>query len=237
MGNAMSNTSGVPITQTSDLSEGMAVRRRLPGGGGEVNLREVRQDRSLASPILTFGRDREVRARRVGLIFPDTLSFDAWRQIGSQIFLVADSSAWWVGDWLAHGEVTFGDRYSQAIANTSLDYQTLRNYAWVARKFPISRRRDKLSFGHHAEVAALTDDGQDMWLARAERLSWSRNELRRRLRAAQLANRSLPSRGPQTKELKIDVSVERHECWRVAAERVNCDIADWIIGTLDRAAL
>ena len=41
-----------------------------------------------------------------------------------------------------------------------LDYQTLRNYAWVARRFAMSRRRDTLSFGHHAEVPALPEPEQ-----------------------------------------------------------------------------
>ncbi len=32
--------------------------------------------------------------------------------------------------------------------------------AWVARRFPVSRRRDTVSFQHHAEVAALPEPEQ-----------------------------------------------------------------------------
>src|SRR5262245_11948880 len=131
--------------------------------------------------ILSLGADRGAQAQRSGLLLPHGLSFDVWRQIGSQIFLVTNSCAWWVGDWLAYGEDSFGDRYKQVIEETSLDYQTLRNYTWVAKSFTMSRRRDSLSFGHHAEVAALTEVEQDEWLTRAERFMWSRNELRRRV--------------------------------------------------------
>jgi hypothetical protein len=46
----------------------------------------------------------------------------------------------------------------------------------------LSRRRDKLSFGHHAEVAALSDPEQNYWLRKAEEESWSRNRLRREVR-------------------------------------------------------
>jgi hypothetical protein len=43
------------------------------------------------------------------------------------------------------------------IVATGLDYQTLRNYAAVARRFELSRRRDNLSFHHHAELCALSE--------------------------------------------------------------------------------
>lgn len=36
-----------------------------------------------------------------------------------QIAVVADCSAWWRGDWLVHGEKTYGDRYKQVIKGTS----------------------------------------------------------------------------------------------------------------------
>jgi hypothetical protein len=189
--------------------------------------------------ILDFGEDRaDVQARRSGLSLPDGMSFDSWRELGCRVALVANCSAWWLGDWLIYGEQAYGDRYKQAISDTSLSYQTLRNYAWVARTFPVSRRRDKLSFGHHVEVAALPDEDQDAWLARAEQLNWSCNRLRRALQAAKLANcRASGDEGTdQTRALKIDVPAERHDRWQSAAGQRSCSVADWIITTLDRAA-
>jgi len=180
------------------------------------------------------------RATCSGLILPVQMSFDAWHELGHRVFRIADCSSWWIGDWLVYGEREYGShRYERAIRDLSLDYQTLRNYAWVARKFPLSRRRDSLSLGHHAEVAALAEAEQDIWLMRAERLGWSRNELRRRLRAERQAargaapgNESTPSR-----VWKIEVASERHDHWQAAAERSNCVLTDWIIATLDRAAV
>jgi hypothetical protein len=101
-----------------------------------------------------------------------------------QIHLIGDSSQWWLADWLVYGQARFPDRYKQAVAETLLEYRTLRNYAVVARRVDMSRRRDKLSFQHHAEVAALPEPDQDLWLNRAERLGWSLSELRRQLRNA-----------------------------------------------------
>jgi hypothetical protein len=48
-----------------------------------------------------------------------------------------------------------------------VEYQTCRNLAWVAGEVELSRRRDNLSFSHHAEIADLPPAKQDKWLARA----------------------------------------------------------------------
>lgn len=42
-------------------------------------------------------------------------------------------------------------------------------------------RRDTLSFGHHAEAAALPGPEQDFWLRKAADQDWSRNHLRREI--------------------------------------------------------
>ena len=89
---------------------------------------------------------------RMGLEFPRQLPFEAWLVVGSQLAAAA-SSAWCLGDWLAYGQAACAGRYRDAVELTGLDYQTLRNYAWVAGRFELSRRRDTLSFGHHAGVA------------------------------------------------------------------------------------
>ncbi len=179
-----------------------------------------------------------VRARANGLLLSSELSFDMWRRVGSHVLLATESLAWWAGDWLLFGQDSFGDRYQEAIVQTSLCYQTLRNYAWVAKKFPLSRRRDKLSLAHHCEVAALTEAEQDTWLARAERFGWSRNELRRRLRAAarQAVRRTVPARPTLTRLVKLEISIQQHDRWRAAATQLNRAVDDWIVETLDQAA-
>lgn len=209
-----------------------------PGDDPGSARRAVSEDSLTLKSLLDFGEEPGVRVRHNKLFLPDGMLFDSWRELGSNVLLIANCSAWWIGDWLVYGEQAYGDRYEQGITDTSLGYQTLRNYAWVVRKFPVSRRRDTLSFGHHAEVAALPDDEQDAWLARAEQLNWSRNRLRQGLRAAQLANRQGASceRSVNTRALKIDVPTERHDHWQSAAERTGRSVADWIIATLDRAA-
>ena len=124
--------------------------------------------RPVADRPATAGSGERVLVSRRGLELRRGLPFERWLGIGRQLSAVSTSAAWCLGDWLAFGERAYAGRYRQAVEQTSLDYQTLRNYAWVARQFVISRRRDMLSFGHHAEVAALAEAEQD-FLARQGR--------------------------------------------------------------------
>lgn len=187
-------------------------------------------ERALAHPA-SPGR---IMVTRVGLEFPATLEFGTWEQAGVKIARIADSSAWCLGDWLIYGQHVYTDRYRHAVAMAGLDYQTLRNYAWVARRFELSRRRERLSFQHHAEVAALPAAEQDRWLDRAEQGRWSRNELRRNIRAdrrpecAEIERPALP---------RLSLAAEQVALWQQAAERRSQGLADWIMATLDSGAL
>jgi hypothetical protein len=175
-------------------------------------------------------RRRAVRSTTTGARFDPLLTFEAWRDLGAKLGLYSNATAWWIGDWLAFGQVKYGRRYKEAISATGLDYQTLRNYAVVARRFEMSRRRDDLTFQHHAELAALSDDAQEYWLERAADGRWSRNELRRQLRAA-------AGRAPVTAAtLRLDVAHAQVDHWKQAAVRTQCRFEAWIVRVLDQAA-
>ncbi|WP_043678207.1 LmbU family transcriptional regulator [Streptomyces xylophagus] len=125
-----------------------------------------------------------VQFHKSGLSFTSRQSLNIWEQVGTGLLSFADSSTWWIADWLVYGESEFQDRYYEAIKRTSLSYQTLRNYTWVARNFPLARRRQNLSFSHHLEVVALDQPEQDYWLRKAEAMGWSRNKLRGEVRSS-----------------------------------------------------
>jgi hypothetical protein len=57
--------------------------------------------------------------------------------------------------------MNYGRRCKEAVALTGLDYQTLRNYTVVTRRFELSCRRDNLPFQYHAEDGSLSDYEQD----------------------------------------------------------------------------
>jgi hypothetical protein len=67
---------------------------------------------------------------------------------------------------------------------TGYDVQSLMNMSYVASRFDASRRRPGLSFSHHAELAALPPEDQELWLDRAEVGGLSVRALRAELRQA-----------------------------------------------------
>jgi hypothetical protein len=173
-------------------------------------------------------------ATNCGLRLRPGLALDDWVCAGRTILKVSSASAWWVGDWLVYGERTYGTRYKAALDLTHLDYKTLRNYAWVARRVRMSRRRDGLSFQHHAEVAALPEPQQDLWLARAQTLHWSRNELRR-----QIASAREPGHVGGVKRdvvLRLHVPADRERQWREAAQATEQPLDEWIARAADEMA-
>jgi hypothetical protein len=177
--------------------------------------------------------DRVALTKRTALSLPENLPLDSWKQIGEQIHVISDASAWWIGDWLRFGRDKYPDRYKRAIGETSLEYQTLRNYAWVAGRFDASRRRDRLSFQHHLEVAALPQDQQDLWLERAEQSGWSRNDLRAELRCY----RDDPAAQPlPMAAVQLRVPAERRQLWQDAAARAELELPEWMSAVLDLAA-
>ncbi|HEY3869739.1 MAG TPA: LmbU family transcriptional regulator [Actinocrinis sp.] len=192
------------------------------------------------------------------MIFPQNLSERSWERIGTSLRELTNSSAWWLADWLIFGEAAYGlRRYREAIERTGLDYQTLRNYAWVARRFEHHRRRDGLSFAHHAEVTCLSPPEQDYWLRRAEQQRWSRNELRRAVRASLAEQRrqtELPPGGgdpqevPQPAEsagpdkhwrkvttLTIELSAGQLDYYSKAAAEHGLPVEKWVTRVLDAA--
>jgi hypothetical protein len=180
------------------------------------------------------GLDPLASARRTELHLPANLALAGWRRVGQQIALLSSSSAWWLGDWLIYGQARFPDRYKQAVEETSLDYQTLRNYAWVARKFPVSRRRDTLSFQHHAAVASLPTAEQDLWLDRASAGRCSVAELRARLKAA--AAESTRGQKQARAVLQLSICGDRQQRWEAAARSQSQNLIDWAVDVLDTIA-
>lgn len=114
----------------------------------------------------------------VGLKLPKKMDYDAWVRLGEQLTRMHEASSWAIADWLFYGEWEYGRRYEEAIELTGLSYQALNDLKYVAGRFDISRRREKLSISHHREVAALPPPDADRLLAQASDEGWSRNRLR-----------------------------------------------------------
>lgn len=117
---------------------------------------------------------------------PAGLTFSRWQEIGSTLQQMYRSTGWWLGDWYNAGERLFGEAAAQGLADwAGLELSSIKNYAWVARRFPPERRRKDLSFGHHYSVAALSYEQPkvaDQMLRQAAEAGWTRKELRAQAR-------------------------------------------------------
>jgi hypothetical protein len=176
----------------------------------------------------------QILTTKMGLQIPAGMTFDEWERAGRQLSGILDSSSWWLGDWLVYGKDHYKDRYQRGIHAAGLRYQTLRNYAWVSRRFQFNRRRAALSFQHHAELASLPVNEQEAWLNRAEEMKWSTKQLRTALRATR------EDEGGSDKQIeatqRLAVPCDRIPWWHKAAAQSGTDLEQWVLATLDNAA-
>jgi len=117
------------------------------------------------------------------LTLPLDLLYEDYETIGAFIGMVGDASRWWLADWLAQGEHLYGEKVAQAAELTRRAPQTLVNAASISRRVPPQRRRLKVSFTAHAEVASLEPADQKRWLKTAETEDLRTHELRARIQA------------------------------------------------------
>lgn len=238
----MSTDGSQALRSDGDGSLGPLLRHQVPSPRSPIPALEISPARQTRGQLLTLPGN--------GLRLPHKFPFEMWLAVGRRLSAAANSSAWCLGDWLVYGEDIFPGRYREAIEQTSLDYKTLRNYAWVTRRFPMSRRRDTLSFGHHAEVAALPRPEQDYWLRKADELGWSRNQLRREVRASlterkddtedtvsAATQRPTPHSFDSAEAISVQLDPDQLEACRKAANRGGYDsIHEWAARTLYHAA-
>jgi hypothetical protein len=151
--------------------------------------------------IVPISSDIGLRGRvlGVGWELPDDLSEPEWRAAGELLGRVERSVSWCIGDWWVFRS---GKALVKSDGWEGAKYGTIRNAAVVCRSVPMSRRRDILSFNHHAEVASLPPAEADALL------DWCEEPL-----AARKPPRS-------TRELRAEVS--RRRCALGARTRHSC---------------
>jgi hypothetical protein len=119
-----------------------------------------------------------------------TLTVEEWQTYGTRLGSLSKSTNWWLGDWVRFGLHYLDRRYDQICRVTGYDEQTLMNMAYIAKNFPVSQRRENLSWSHHAELAAMSDDEQDRWLDLAIAQKLSVRQLRTKVRLARRVDQS-----------------------------------------------
>lgn len=115
----------------------------------------------------------------LALEIPQDQTFDQWVEMGRNLCEGQRVVSWWIGDWWAAGNHRYGERAKAAAEGIfGREFKTLANAASVCRAFETSRRREHLSFAHHAEVASLPPKDADALLDKAEAGLLNRSTIR-----------------------------------------------------------
>ncbi len=85
---------------------------------------------------------------------------------------------WIIGDLVVHAEAHIQTNYETIAERTGYKPDTIEYFASIARNVPWLVRTNRLTFGHHALVAAKHEDEQRDWLEKAAKNNWSVAELR-----------------------------------------------------------
>lgn len=148
------------------------------------------------------GADETQRAGRMSFVAwapGGDIDVRDWVHAGKRLGAMTRCSQWWLGDWVRYGTGRWGEKYKEAARITGYDVKTLRNIAYVAEKVGVSRRRDNLSWSHHAELCGLEPEGQDRWLDLAVAQRMSVADLRIELRSAKRVEGRSPSPTQKTR--------------------------------------
>ncbi len=84
-----------------------------------------------------------------GLQLPPDLPMSEWIRCGQILSYIEDGVKWWRGDWLNFGERKYGETYAQAMDETGMEYDTLRQERYVAERVETGYRKPDLSWTHH----------------------------------------------------------------------------------------
>jgi N6-adenosine-specific RNA methylase IME4 len=113
---------------------------------------------------------------RLGWEIPENLSREEWIKAGKLLNKTEAALQFWIGDWWNHGDRKWGG--GRALAEEAgVNYNTVTNYASICRAFDFSRRREDLSFTHHAEAIAAPEEHRQDYLERAAKENWSTRKL------------------------------------------------------------
>lgn len=123
-----------------------------------------------------------VELHALSLTLPADLSYETFERLGGMLGQLHAASKWWLADWIAWGEGTYGERVYQAVSATGLSDHTVRLYAAVAGRVAPDRRRANVPFSVHQEVAALDAEQQERWLALAAEKGYTVKTIRELLR-------------------------------------------------------
>jgi len=171
-------------------------------------------------------------------------TFEEWKKVGKWLSNASGAVHFWIGDWLNYGELKFNETYKLVMEQTGYEIQTLRNDKYIASRIPTERRRNSLSFDHHAQVASLTAEEQEEMLNLAEEKKLTRDELRKavrryniRLDLPELSEEELepnPADFKKAQEMVIMLIEVTEEVKNLNWDSLNEDARDYLIAQIKK---
>lgn len=139
--------------------------------------------------------EKKYRITQTGLQIESPLTYDEWLECGSELIALKSAVQWAIGDWLLYGEGrdAWGEMYTQAMDETRMSYESLKQYVWVASAFQLCTRVHNLSWSHHRVAAHIPDhDKRAEVLQLALQYEWSSRELAEYLKPKPPTNVPVP---------------------------------------------
>lgn len=118
-----------------------------------------------------------------GLIFREDTPFEVWGSLTARLIRAHKRLEFALADAINFGR-RYGERYAHWVHESQLSDSSLHTLAYVGRRIESCRRRQDISFAHHAEVASLPPKMQDALLDLASENGWKRDEVRKAARQA-----------------------------------------------------
>lgn len=114
----------------------------------------------------------------------DWVDFETWEKFGRALEIAGQAMQWYLGDWLAHGESHYGEKFAQVVdahKKTGIPINTLRDYQRVADQVKVDVRTSGVEWSVHRAVAGLPKPEQKRVLAKAvtDKEKWTKRAVER----------------------------------------------------------
>jgi hypothetical protein len=122
----------------------------------------------------------------IGLKIADATPIEESLRILDWATAMSDHVGFMIGDVINFGKAKWGEKYNAALIQTGRAYTTLRQYASVAERIPIEKRKSKLTFWQHELIVRTPEQIMPKLLA-------------------ETAEQAEKGRAPTLKELRLKV--------------------------------
>ena len=169
----------------------------------------------------------------IGLEVRGTPTFGDYQGVGDFIQRVHKHSGFWLADWIVYGDSRpeWKEQIDAEMGVDQLTDQTVQEYRYVATHVPLSSRLDGISFAHHQEVAKLSPDDQQAWLAKAKQGGWTKRDLRDAIKT-EARSRTIEGRADTMHSIEVSVLLDIEGATPYAAEQTAWDAVKGAVASL-----